>query len=464
MHAHKFSPRLLLHKFQVWFILRSRAVCAYRTGEMNNIDPLTGLLDRFGCLQTAQSLSSDSTASDNPFAVIWVDLDRFKQINESFGHHGADKVLKDFAARFRNRMSGRAEIYRMGGDEFVFLVPRCNRAKAQQIANELTNTVEEPLTIGSLTLHPTASIGIAIHEYGEDSLALLERADRAMHAAKSKGGNTLVYSGDEPIPGRLGITLAREELSVENTLHTALETGGLCLHYQPIIRPNGQIEAVEALMRCTVDGESMPPGKFIPVAEKTGLVIRLGEWSLLQGATHARLLQDAGHHTKVAINVSRAQMISPKFTQALHAALICSNVSPELVELELTESLFMDISDTVQKNLKNAIAAGVSLAIDDFGTGYSCLANLKDIPANKLKLDRAFISVLPEDRRALAVVKAMTQLGHELGMTVVAEGCERKEEIDALLDVGVDAIQGFYYAKPMPGDDLLPWLQTRGKK
>jgi EAL domain-containing protein (putative c-di-GMP-specific phosphodiesterase class I) len=124
----------------------------------------------------------------------------------------------------------------------------------------------------------------------------------------------------------------------------------------------------------------------------------------------------------------------------------------------------MDISDTVQKNLKNAIAAGVSLAIDDFGTGYSCLANLKDIPAKKLKLDRAFVSVLPEDRRALAVVKAMTQLGHELGMTVVAEGCERKDEIDALLEAGVDAIQGFYYARPMPGDDLLPWLRTRGSK
>lgn len=431
---------------------------------MNNIDPLTGLLDRFGCLQTAQNLSTDATANETPFAVIWLDIDRFQQINESFGHQGADDILRDFASRFRRRMGGRAEICRMSGDEFVFLVPRCNRTQSQQIANELANTVEQSLTVGSLTLRPTASIGIAIHEYGEDSLALLERADRAMHAAKGKGGKGVVCSGDEPIPGRLGITLAREELSIENMLHTALETGGLCLHYQPIILANGKIEGVEALMRCSVNGENISPGKFIPVAEKTGLVIRLGEWSLLQGATHARLLQDAGYHTKVAINVSRAQLVSPKFTQALHAALICSNVKPELVELELTESLFMDISETVQKNLKNAIATGVSLAIDDFGTGYSCLANLKDIPANKLKLDRAFVKVLPEDRRALAVVRAMTQLGHELGMTVVAEGCERKEEIDALLEVGVDAIQGFYYARPMPGESLLPWLKMRNMK
>ncbi len=430
---------------------------------MNNIDSLTGFLDRLGCLHEAVMLTADSTDSGQPFAVIWLDIDRFKKINDSFGHLAGDEIIKEFALRFRNRISGRAELCRMGGDEFVFLVPKCDLAQAQQLAGELARTVEEPLTIDNLTLRPTASIGIAIHNR-EDSLTLIERADRAMIAAKSKGGNSIVYSGEEPIPGRLGITLAREELSVESILHAALETGGLSLHYQPIIRANGEIEAVEALMRCSVNGENISPGKFIPVAEKTGLIIRLGEWCLLQGAMQARLLHDAGYHTKVAINVSRAQLASPKFTQALHAALICSNAKTELVELELTESLFMDVSDTIQKNLKNALAAGVSLSIDDFGTGYSCLANLKDIPAKKLKLDRAFITVLPEDRRALAVVKAMTQLGHELGMTVVAEGCERQEEIDALLEVGVDAIQGFFYARPMPEESLLPWLQTRSTK
>jgi diguanylate cyclase (GGDEF)-like protein len=428
---------------------------------MYSIDTLTGLLDRFGCLQTAVLLTNDAMSSKRPFAVIWVDLDRFRQVNESFGHLGGDDLIKELALRFRNRVSGRAEISRMGGDEFVFLVPRCEQNQAQQLASELARTLEEPLTVGSLTLRPTARIGIAIFEPGEDSLTLLERADRAMLAAKSKGGNSTVCSGEEPIPGRLGITLAREELEIESTLHAALEVGGLCLHYQPIIHADGHIEAVEALMRCAVDGINLSPGKLIPVAEKTGLIVRLGEWCLLQGAIQARILQDAGFETKVAINVSRAQLVSPKFTQALHAALICSNVKPALVELELTESLFMDISDTVQKNLKNALAAGVSLAIDDFGTGYSCLANLKDIPARKLKLDRAFVTVLPEDLRALAVVKAMTQLGHELGMTVVAEGCEKQEEIDALLGVGVNAIQGFFYAKPMPGDALLTWLQAR---
>jgi diguanylate cyclase (GGDEF)-like protein len=414
-------------------------------------------------LQADVRLGADSKPGE-PLAVIWLNLDRFKQINESFGHSGGDRMIENLAARFLKRLSGRAALSKMGGDEFLFLVPKCERLQAQQLAAELASLVEAPIAIGDLTLRPSASIGLAIHEPGEDPLALLERADQAMIMAKSMGGGCVVISGDELSPGRLGVMLAHEELSIESRLHTALETGGFCLHYQPIIHVHGHIEAVEALMRCSVAGEDISPARFIPVAEKTGLVTRLGEWSLMQGAMHARQLQDAGFHTKVAINVSRAQLLSPKFTQALHAALICSNAKPELIELELTESLFMDISDTVQKNLKNAISAGVSLAIDDFGTGYSCLANLKDIPAGKLKLDRAFITVLPEDRRALSVVRAMTQLGHELGMSIVAEGCETQEQIDALIDVGVDAIQGYFHARPMPEEMLLPWLRNRNKK
>lgn len=429
---------------------------------MSSLDSLTGFLDRFGCLQTAVKLTSDSTGGERPLAAIWINIARFKQINESFGHTRGDEVIRGLALRLRKRISGRAELSRVSGDEFVFLVPQCDRSQALQLAGELANTVEEQITIDNLTLRPTASIGIATIEAGGNSLALLESAERAMFASKTKGGGSIICSGDEPISAHLAVILAREEFSIESSLHAALEIGGLCLYYQPIIQKSGHVEAVEALMRCSLDGGSIQPDKFIPVAEKTGLITRLGEWSLLQGAMHARRLQDAGYNIKVAINISRAQLVSPKFTQALHAALLCSNVKPELIELELTESLFMDISDTVQKNLKNAIAVGVGLAIDDFGTGYSCLANLKDIPAKKLKLDRAFVTVLPDDHRALSVVRAMTQLGHELGMSIVAEGCENQEQIDALFDAGVDAIQGFFYARPMPEESLLPWLQTRG--
>ena len=428
---------------------------------MSGIDSLTGFLDRSGCLKTATQMVTELSQNGHSLAVLWFNLDRFKQVNESFGHIGGDSVIADIALRFRVRTGGRAELSRMGGDEFVCLVPDCDREQAQQLARELMNTVEEPLNVGDLILHPTASVGIAVYESGEDPLALLERADRAMFASKGKGGNAIVVSGDEPVPGRLGIMLAREELLIEDSLHTAFETGGFHLHYHPIVKPDGKLDAVEALMRCTLSASQIPPGKFIPVAEKTGLVTRLGEWSLLQGALQAKHLLERGYPTRVAINVSRAQLVSPKFSQAMHAALICADVPPELIELELTESLFMDISDTVQKNLKSIIKTGISMSIDDFGTGYSCLANLKDIPARKLKLDRSFTSAMPQDTRSQAIVKGVIQLGHDLGMTVVAEGCETEQQRDMLIEAGVDAIQGFLFARPMPEEQLLSWIEER---
>lgn len=426
-----------------------------------SLDPITGLLSRNSGLRMAAHLVAEAVSGSKPLAALWLDLDRFRQINESFGHKGGDGVIARIAHRVRSAISIHCEIARMGSDEFVCLIPDLDRNGAERLGRNLLRAIEEPLQVDDILFRPSVSIGISIHLPDEDPLALLERSDRAMMEAKRQGGNRLVISGEEPVPGRLGVLLAREELGIENDLHTALETGGLLLNFQPIVGLDGRIEAVEALMRCNAGGRQIPPDKFIPVAEKTGLIIRLGEWSLLQGARYAARLRDDGMSTKVAINVSRAQLTSPKFLQAVHGALICADVVPELIELELTESLFMDFSDTVQANLHSARDIGVGLAIDDFGTGYSCLSNLKDLPATKLKLDRAFVCVLPEDRRAFAVVKAMTQLGRELGMTVVAEGVETQGQMDALAEAGVDAIQGYFHARPMMEDALLTWLQQR---
>jgi diguanylate cyclase (GGDEF)-like protein len=274
-------------------------------------DPSTGFLDRSSCLELASRLAFSSAGSGQPLAGLWIDLSRLKQVNESFGHLGGDLVITQIAERLREKSAGRGEWCRMGGDEFVCLIPNCDAERARQLAQDLLQAIEAPLRFGELFLHPSASIGIAVLEANEDPFAFLERADRAMGTAKRQGGARAVASGEEPMPGRLGILLAREELTIENKLHLALENGGLSLHYQPIVGFNGRVEAVEALMRCTVDGELIPPVKFIPVAEKTGLIIRLGEWSLFAGARHARHLDEAGHRTKVAINVSRAQLASP---------------------------------------------------------------------------------------------------------------------------------------------------------
>jgi len=424
-------------------------------------DPITGLLTREGGLQAAMRLVVDASAGDKPLVAMWLDLDRFQQVNQSFGHLGGDKVIAGIAQRIRSTLSIPCEISRMAGDEFVCLLPGFDPIEARQLANDLLRAIEEPMSISGIRFRPSVSIGIAVHLPDEAPLAWLERADQALIEAKRQGGSRVLASGEEAVPGRLGVLLAREELAIESDLHSALESGGLQLNYQPILGLDGRLEGVEALMRCNANGRQISPLKFIPVAEKTGLIVRLGEWSLLQGALCAARLHSEGFATKVAINVSRAQLTSPKFIEAVHGALICANVAPQHIELELTESLFMDYSDIVQSNLRSARKIGVGLAIDDFGTGYSCLSILKDLPATKLKLDRAFVCVLPEDRRSFAVVKAMTQLARELGMAVVAEGVETQGQLDALAEAGVDAIQGYFHAKPMAEDDLLAWLQMR---
>lgn len=424
-------------------------------------DPISGFLNRDAGLQTAARLVGEATRQRTPLAALWLDIDRFRQINDSFGHPGGDSVIVRIAERIRAGVRTSCALLRMGSDEFVVLLPGIERKAAEELARRLLESIELPMPIDEILVRPSASIGIALRHGDEDAPRLLERADRAMFEAKRQGGNRHVVANSEALPGRLGIQLAREELAIEGALHAALEAGGLQLAYQPIIGIDGKVVAVEALMRCHALGMLIPPEKFIPVAEKTGLIVRLGEWSLLQGAQCAASLRRLGDTTRVAINVSRAQLTSPTFMQALHGALICANIAPAMIELELTESLFMDLSATVQANLRDARAAGVGLAIDDFGTGYSSLSNLKDLPATKLKFDRAFIGVLPADRRAFAIVKAMTLLAHDLGMFVVAEGVENSAQQDACVAAGVDATQGYANARPMSEHDLLQWLQAR---
>ncbi|WP_374500304.1 putative bifunctional diguanylate cyclase/phosphodiesterase [Zoogloea sp.] len=426
------------------------------------IDPITGFLDRRSCLHAAHRMLAAAESTRQPLAALWIDLDRFRQINASFGHAAGDEVIARVAGRIRMVLpSGGHLLARMGSDEFVVMLRGEDRPVAEAFGRLLLVTIEQSLCIDEILIHPSASIGVALLQAGDDALSLLERADRAMGEAKRQGGGRLEMAAGEVLPGYHGVSLAREELAIEADLHAALDSGGLSLEYQPIVSRDGRVEAVEALMRCKVFGRNLTPDRFIPVAEKSGLIIRLGEWSLLQGARFAARLRDEGRPTKVAINVSRAQLTSPEFLPALHGALLCADISAELLELELTESLAMELADVVQDNLRRVREAGVGLAIDDFGTGFSSLSSLKDLPATKLKLDKSFIQVLPEDRRALAVVKAATRMGRELGMVVVAEGVETDAQRQCLEEAGVDALQGFALARPMPEDLLLNWLKQR---
>lgn len=424
-------------------------------------DWLTGLVDRGRCYSLLASQLDEAGATDRPAAVLWLDIDRFRQINTSFGHRVGDSVLVELARRLERAKPAQATLARMGNDEFALFMDRCGEHEAVRIARKLLGAVNQPLRIGTTRMRPSASVGVVLAEAEENAHDLLERAERAMGEAKREGGGRFVLAGDAVQPVRSGKHLAREELSVEETLHRALETGGLYLDYQPIVRlPDGVTIAAEALMRCRVDGELMPPGRFIPVAEKTGLISHLGDWSLVTAAGFVSQLAARGADLTVAVNVSRVQLQNAAFSRSLHGVIAYTGVDPGRLELEITESLFMDSSDVVRRNLRAAMEAGFPLALDDFGTGYSSLACLKDLPAAKIKLDRAFVVDLPDDYRSLGVARAVAQLAGDLGISVVAEGVETEAQLNALRDAGVTAVQGYYIARPMGEAELFNWLSV----
>jgi diguanylate cyclase (GGDEF)-like protein len=363
-------------------------------------DRLTGLHDRGECVGLLAALIADSRGQDAPVAVLWVDIDRFRQVNHSFGYVVGDSVLVELARRLERARPAQASLARVGGDEFVLLLPAASQAELEGLGQGLVHAVHQALGVGKTRIRPSASIGLVQAQPEEDAHELLERAQRAMAEAKREGGGRTWLAGETRLPARDGKYLAREELAVEETLHRALEMGSLYLDYQPIVRiADGAVLAVEALMRCQVDGLVMAPGRFIPVAEKTGLISHLGDWSLITAAGFVSRLRGRGLDLKVAVNVSRSQLQTPAFTKSLHGVLAYTGIEAGQLELEITESLFMDSSDTVRRNLRAAVAAGFPLALDDFGTGYSSLACLKDMPAAKIKLDRAFVVDLPYDRR-----------------------------------------------------------------
>lgn len=422
------------------------------------MDELTGFLDRQECILETERLVAQAQESGSSLHLLWVSLNRFREVNTSFGHQAGDKVLSSLARRLQTHSSTGGVIGRIGADEFVVLLPGASRARAEILAAHIHTLLRAPLRVGQVNWRQTCSIGLA--KLGnESSTCLLERADRAMQEAKLNGGSQITVVAPDLEASNTIASQKRQELSIEEKLHEAMELDGFSLHYQPVINvANNSIEACEALMRCQVREQPLTPDQFIPVAEKTGLIVELGDWTLLTAAHMAEHLMASGHPTKVAVNVSRAQLTAPKFQQTLQALFTICSLPPALIELELTESLFMDTSIAVRRNLDAAVEAGLSLAIDDFGTGYSCLAYLKDIPASKLKLDRSFVSNLPGDRKSLAIIRAITQLAQDLGMTVVAEGVETAGQRDTLVDIGVNALQGFLFTRPLPGPQLESWL------
>ena len=381
-------------------------------------------------------------------ALMFLDLNRFKEVNDTLGHATGDRVLQGVAERFREHLREADTIARPGGDEFTIIVEDLAGAEqAEAVAAKIQDALVEPLHIDSHEIYVAASIGIVLYPAESDDLdGLIRKADIAMYQAKREGGNAFqLYSGGEPHRS--------DAVAIESRLRRALARGELSLHYQPQVEiAGGKIIGAEALLRWrSAELGEIPPARFIPLAEETGLIIEIGEWVMLAAARQARAWQLAGlPPIGVAVNLSARQFRRKGIARTVAAVLREAGLEARLFELEITESTVMHHTEAAIETLEALKAMGVSLAIDDFGTGYSSLAYLRRFPLHKLKIDRAFVRDIDTNRADATIVKSIVALADGLGLSVVAEGVETDAQLARLAGLGVQAFQGLYYSKALP--------------
>jgi diguanylate cyclase (GGDEF)-like protein len=390
--------------------------------------------------------------------MLFIDLDRFKVINDSLGHDAGDALLIETAKRLRNTLGAREIVARLGGDEFVVILGySATRAEIEEVADRLLWEVSQPLQLSGHECHATASIGIAMFpEHGSDVHTLTKNADLAMYLAKEDGKNNFrFFSNDVKMP-------SIERLTLENCLRHAVERSELSLHYQPKIDlASRQITGVEALMRWThPEYGFLPPGQFIPLAEETGLIVPMGRWALKAACAQNMAWQRRGlRPVSVAVNLSPRQFTDDNLLHDIDEALSESGMSPALLQLEVTESMMMRNVPRAIRTLDQIRNRGIRLAIDDFGTGYSSMSLMKQFPIDTLKIDRSFVRDLPDDSEDKAIAQAIISMGKALEMTIVAEGVETPAQEAFLRAHGCDEIQGFLFSRPLPPDQLAGLLQ-----
>lgn len=420
-------------------------------------DALTALPNRSTLQRDLARAIKRSNRHQKRFGVLFVDLDRFKRINDSLGHGVGDALLKACGDRLAGVLREDDAVARFGGDEFVLVVENLSKASdAAVVADKVLSCCAEPFTIEGHELHLTASIGVSVYpEDGEDAETLLKNADTAMYRAKDKGrGGYEFYAAQMNAQGN-------ERLLLESGLRRAIERGELELHYQPKMDLKTQrIVGVEALMRWRHPVLGLvSPAQFIPIAEETGLIVPMGKWALETACAEARDWQKRGlPPVQMSVNLSPRQLSSPAIIDDIAEVLNTSGLNPALLELEITESAMMKNPESAAAMLKQIRAMGVGLAIDDFGTGYSSLSYLKRFPLTTVKIDRSFVNDLSQDSDAQALADGIVTLAHGLRMKVVAEGVETAEQLAYLRAHDCDEIQGYWLCKPLPAEDVCGFM------
>jgi len=420
-------------------------------------DPLTGLPNRVRLTRHLEMLLARQRDGGAPATVVFLDLDRFKVINDGLGHATGDRVLQEVARRLGESIDANWMLGRLGGDEFVVVCDELvDAVQAVSHADRIGQALEVPIELDGRQLFLSASVGVAISRIDDSAETVLQSADTAMYAAKRQVG-VRAHAFDE----RLQLQV-RNRLELEDDLRRALPNGEFEMHYQPIIRlVDGGCVGFESLLRWNHPRRGMVgPGEFIPLAEETGLILPIGDWvlreSLAQLADWQREPEFVG--LQVAVNLSANQLSSPDLVTRVRDTIAESGVSPSLLHLEITESLLMDGIEGSLQALNGLRRLGLQLAVDDFGTGYSSLSYLKRLPVHMLKIDRSFVDGLGSDPHDTSIVQAITAMADALGLELLAEGVETAAQLDALVELGCPMAQGFLWSRPMPATRAHDWL------
>lgn len=442
-----------------------------RISHMAYYDSLTGLPNRHLLQDRLEMCISQYERHKQITAIIFLDIDDFKRINDTLGHRTGDFLLQEFAERLNECIRAtdtvsRQIIYdnegstvsRLGGDEYTILASNIkNDRDAARVAQRLMNIISYPFTIGEQELFITASMGIAIcPNDGSDVETLLKNADTAMYHAKGKGKNNFQFY-EESMNARL-----MKRLELEGELRKAIHEDELLLHYQPRIDARtGQISSMEALVRWERPGKGLvSPGEFIPVAEDTGLIVPLGEWVLKTACRQNKAWQDAGlPPISISVNISGKQFQKDNFLEKISNIIKDSTLNPKWLELEITENVLMHHAKITEEILQTIKKMGVRLSMDDFGTGYSSFNYLKSFPLDIIKIDKSFIDEIPQNPNDAAIVNAIISMAHNLNLHVVAEGVELEQQQIFLRDHGCDEIQGYYYSRPLPEKEFAEFFE-----
>ena len=432
--------------------------------QVAHYDPLTNLINRRGFNQLFAEKLIDCTARNSKLAVMFLDIDHFKRINDSLGHDAGDELLKVIAARIKHATRSHDDVVaRFGGDEFCILINLSHHDEAQSMGHRIMLKLKEPIELSGRQMVMTTSIGISVFpQDGITSAELLKHADLALYQSKGNGRNNLTFFSPNLK------TRASLELQIEEELRNALnEDKGLFLHYQPIFDlKNGRVAKLEALVRWQHPEHGLlGPDRFISIAEANGLIAELDHW-VLRKACHdlAALSRQGWQHLGIAVNCSARNLVRVELADEIESALRTSGIAAHRLELEVTENALMCNLSSTSQLLRQIRALGVSLSIDDFGTGYSSLAYLKRLPLNTLKIDRSFIQDIPTSSQDMEIVQAIILMAHTLHLQVVTEGVETTQQFEFLNQFGCDFIQGYLLSRPVPFEALQEILEQLDKR